>query len=121
LSDLGNGAIQIDSLSKSVFLYQEGVINYKIGTVRWYAPHPLNITRVITRLATTSTIAYNLVVKKSGTSVKTIPITTTATKFDSTASINLLEDDYLTVDVITVGGSGENGTELSVEFKYTFI
>ena len=120
LTNLGNGNISLGSLSKSVFLYQEGTLNYKIGTVRWYAPHPLKIQNVIARLATTATTAYSITVKKNGSSVHTISVTTSSTKFESTTSVAMVIDDYLTVDVLTVGPSGTSGSELSVEFKYTF-
>ena len=120
LTDLGSGQIQIGQLSKSVFLYQEGTLAYKLGAVRWYAPHPLKINNIIGRLGSTATTQFDVRVNKTGISAQTITFTTTTTKVSAASSIDLAIDDYLTVDVLAIGSPGTFGSELSVEFKYSF-
>jgi hypothetical protein len=100
---------------KAVTLYQDGVLQPTIGTIRWYAPRALKIKKVTARLAVASDEPVSVRIKKTGSTVLTLDFPANETKITETVVIDMVIDDYLTVDVITVGGQG-----LSLQFAYTF-
>ena len=105
-------------LGKSAFMYQDGNLTLKTGTLRWYAPGPLTIKTIICRLAATSDGTVEIKVKKSGTVVSTIDVVSPVSKTTAAVAINLAVDDYLTVDVTQIGSNVAPGAGLSIEFKY---
>jgi len=109
------------TVDKSVFLYQDGNLTVKTGTVRWHAPNPLLITKIITRLAATADDLVQIRIRKTGNIIQTVNIPTGTGKVESTVSISMAVDDYLTVDVFNIGSVSQPGYGLSVEFKYNFV
>lgn len=99
----------------TVSLYQDGVLEPTEGTVRWYSPSSIRITNITARLATSSQNTVTIRVKKNQTIVQTINFSANQEKSTASANIPMILDDYLTVDVVTTGGSG-----LSVSFTYNF-
>lgn len=100
---------------KAVTLYQDGVLQPTIGTIRWYAPRALKIKKVTARLAAASDQTVSVRIKKTDSTILTLDFLANETKVVETITIELAVDDYLTVDVLTVGGQG-----LSLQFAYTF-
>jgi hypothetical protein len=100
---------------KTVTLYQDGSLTPTIGSTRWYNPRNVNINTITARLSETSSSSITVRIKKSGTTVSTISFTADQSKITESVDIDMIEDDYLTVDVITTGGQG-----LSVQFTYSF-
>ena len=103
----------------TVSLYQDGSLTLKTGTIRWYAPKAINIYKIIARLASSADKTVSVVTKKNGTANNTINFSTGTTKVEVLTDIDMVVDDYLTVDVTQVGTPGGPGSGLSVEYKYS--
>lgn len=113
---------QIATASPSDFtnLVQTGALTVTTGTKRWYAPKAVTISRIVARVNTAPVgAAINITVKKNGSSGATLVIADGGTKIiNSSPSITLAEDDYLTVDITQIG-SGTAGSDLTVTFTYS--
>jgi hypothetical protein len=104
--------------TKYVTLNQSGDLEATTGTKRWYAPKDLTIKKITARVGTAAAgSSINITVNKNGSSAATTSIAAGSTKQESTVSISLNEDDYLTVDITQVG-STTAGTDLSITFTY---
>jgi hypothetical protein len=118
---LVNNISVAESLTKAVFLYQDGELTIYTGTVRWYASQPVTVTKIIARLAQASDIGVTLKVRKNGTVVNTINIAGNSLKTTiSTGLFNMAVDDYLTVDTTAIGNANNTGSGLSVQFSYYY-
>ena len=108
------------STENYVNLKQTGALTVTTGTKRWYAPKGITISKIIARADTAPVgAAINITVNKNGTSGATLVIAAGGTKIiNSTPSITMVEDDYLTVDITQVGSS-TSGSDLTVIFTYT--
>ena len=115
-TDLVGGAASTST--RSVFLYQDGPLNIKTGTIRWYAPDPSNIYKIIGRLATSPDDFVLVNTRLNGTVTNSLVIYAGTVKTEVNTNINMTIDDYLTVDVAHVGSSAQPGFGLSVEYKY---
>tara|TARA_R110000782_G_scaffold29061_3_gene72546 strand:- start:528 stop:1136 length:609 start_codon:yes stop_codon:yes gene_type:complete len=104
---------------KTVQLFQDGNLQIVTGTVRWYAPGASTIDKITARLSIAADNIITLLIKKNGSIVKTITIPASDSKviLDDT-QIEMSVDDYLTVDVTTIGNTNK-GSGLSVEFLFT--
>ena len=107
---------------KTVSLTHEGVLTPYVGTSRWYAPKDITINKIIARVDVAPTDADLVIqINKTSSGVTTNQqMTISAGTFktvDLTPNLTLLEDDYLTLDIISVGSTiaGEN---LRVSFNY---
>jgi len=109
-----------DNIVKTLFLYQDGNLTVKTGTVRWYASAALVVTGVLARVAAASDTGVEVKVKKNGIVVDTIQLSANSLKSSSYTGFNMATDDYLTVDVTAVGGAQNPGSGLSVQFSYYF-
>ena len=106
-----------------VSLLQEGTLTVTTGTKRWYAPRNIVVNKIIARVDTASSGAdINITINKvsSGTTTtKTMSITAGAVKSEDTSpSLSLIADDYLTVDITQIG-SGDAGENLRLTFTYS--
>jgi len=110
-----------DNIVKTLFLYQDGNLSVKTGTVRWYASAPLTMTGIVSRLSTAADANVILRVLKNGSVIYTITIANGTTKTTTSANFSMNTDDYLTVSVTQVGSSQNPGVGLSVQFNYYFI
>lgn len=99
---------------KTVTLYQDGLLTPTVGSVRWYTSQPIKINTITARLSEVSESLITFKVKQTGTIVSTINFVANQSKVTESVDINMINDDYLTVDVITTGGQG-----LSVQFTYS--
>jgi hypothetical protein len=109
------------SLTKAVFLYQDGDLTIYTGTVRWYASQPVTVTKIIARLARASDIGVTVQIRKNGTVVNTVNIAGNSLKTTiSTGLFNMAVDDYLTVDTTAIGNANNTGSGLSVQFSYNY-
>ena len=117
----GDGTISTTDVSKSVILYQDGFLSLKTGTIRWHAPAPINIYKIIGRVASSADADIVVSTNKNGSSQNQITISTGTVKTEVAVNINMVVDDYLTVDVVQVGTQVQPGSGLSVEFKYTLL
>ena len=118
ISDLtGSIAYKTNSVEsdKTVTLYQDGSLVPTTGSTRWHNPASININTITARLAQSSENTVTIRIKKTGTPVLTINFDSNQDKVVEDIDIDMLIDDYLTVDVITTGGQG-----LSVQFTYSF-
>jgi len=108
---------------KTVSLTHEGVLTPYIGTSRWYAPKDITVNKIIARVDAAPTDA-DLVIQINKTSLGVTTnqqMTISAGTFktvDLTPNLTLLEDDYLTLDIISVGVTiaGEN-LRVSLNYK----
>lgn len=111
--------LTIKAVNKTVKLYQDGVLTSTTGTIRWHNPSNIKITKIITRVAEAPAVSLTINVKKTGIIVKSLTIPAGQTKISETTNINMIEDDFLTVDV-ALNGNGYGGRGLGVEFTYSF-
>ena len=106
------------------YLRVEGLVNIQTGTARWYPPGAATVTKLVARVNTAPTGAnMNLTLNKvsSGSTTTTnLVIAAGQTKVENTSpSLSLGADDYLTLDVTQVG-STEAGRDLQLLIVYTF-
>ena len=120
ITDLGNGSAKIQTPPKHVILYQDGVLQPIVGTVRWYNPVDVNVYKIITRLTGVADQVVDVRIFKSGDPVKTILLPAGNDKKVDLVDIDMVEDDYLTVDVVSTGTNANPGFGLSVEFFYVY-
>ena len=97
-------------------LNQQGELAVTTGTARWYAPFNLSITEIDAKLSTAADSAVTLVIKKNNSTNQTLNILANSTSITGSA-IALDEDDYITVDITTVGNVAK-GENLVIQFKY---
>lgn len=114
-----NKTLTIAAVDKTVKLYQDGVLEPTIGTVRWHNPADININKIVARVADAPAVNLTVNINKNGTLTESIVIAANSSKNSEIVDIDMLEDDYLTVDITFAGGYGGSG--LSVEFTYSFI
>lgn len=114
-----NKTLTIAAVDKTVKLYQDGVLEPTTGTVRWHNPADINISKIVARVADAPGTNISVNINKSGSLAETVVIAANTDKTTEIVDIDMLEDDYLTVDIIFAGGYGGSG--LSVEFTYSFI
>jgi hypothetical protein len=112
-------AIKINAIDKTVTLYQDGTLSLTTGSIRWHNPTNINVNKIIARLAQAADNIVTIVIKKKGVSVKTIVLPANTVKKVEVADISMVTDDYLTVDINTIGNLNK-GSGLSVEFTYSF-
>jgi hypothetical protein len=120
ITDLGNGAAKIQTPPKHVILYQDGTLQPTVGTVRWHNPVDVNVYKIITRLTGVADQIVDIRVLKSGNPVKTILLPAGNDKKIDLVDIDMVEDDYLTVNIVSVGTNSSPGVGLSVEFFYVY-
>jgi hypothetical protein len=104
---------------KTVTLYQDGILEPTVGTVRWYNPSAITVSKITARLAESADDAVTVRIKKNGVSVQIVTFPANNSKQVVLTNIEMALDDYLTVDVLTVGNSIP-GNGLSLEFTYNF-
>jgi len=104
--------------TKVATLRQEGELVLTTGTARWYASRPITVQKIIARVDTASSgSAVSVSVKKNGSAIRNISISSGSNKSVNTNSFSLSEDDYITVDVTAIGSSTA-GSDLSVALIY---
>jgi trimeric autotransporter adhesin len=113
-----SGAPTIPTATKTVEMYQDGFLVLKTGTIRWYAPGNLTITKIIGRLATPSDGTVTFKIKKNDSVTNTVDIVNPATKSTDLNGFNMVVDDYLTIDVTHTGSVNAPGAGLSVVISY---
>ena len=106
------------------YLRVEGLVNIQTGTARWYPPGAATVTKLVARVNTAPTGAnMNLTLNKvssGSTTTTSLVIAAGQTKVENTSpSLSLGADDYLTLDVTQVG-STEAGRDLQLLIVYTF-
>jgi hypothetical protein len=102
----------------NINLHQGGALQVHTGTKRWYAPYNLQVTGITSRLGTAADATVGVDIKKNGVSEETYSFgtnVTTTTIADQT--INMNANDYLTVDVTSIGTTN-TGEDLYVQFTY---
>lgn len=109
-------------LEKQVVLNQYGELELFTGTDRWYAPTSLEINNITGRLYTASNngiVTFRVNKVSGGTTTSTsISFTSGSNKVTDTTTIALAADDYITVDIISVGNANDRGSDLNVIFTY---
>jgi hypothetical protein len=111
----GSAGIGLDSIT----LLQSGNLTVLAGTVRWYAPYDLEVISIKTRLKTAADGTVSIAINKNDQLAVNLSISANSTAgTEYTTPLSLLEDDYLTVDVTTIGSSSAPGVDLYVSFKY---
>lgn len=108
----------LNDILYNITLHQGGELTTTTGTARWYAPFNLSIQDIIPKLGTAADATVTSLIKKNGSTEKTINFTagqTTSTVSSPTFSMN--EGDYITIDVTAIGGAAP-GEDLNIQFKY---
>ena len=99
-------------------LNQQGELQVHTGTARWYAPFDCEITGISMKLRVAADDFVSMSVKRNDTAVRSdsiLPGQLSSTI--ASPNFDLLEGQYLTVDVTAVG-SNAKGEDLVVQFKY---
>jgi hypothetical protein len=112
-------SITFKAVDKTVTLYQDGVLEPITGTVRWYNPSAVTVSKITARLAESADDVVTVRIKKNGVSAQTVTFPANNSKQVAVSDIEMALDDYLTVDILTVGDTNR-GSGLSVEFTYSF-
>jgi len=111
----------VSTSTRSVFLYQDGSLTLKTGTIRWYATDPLVIYKIIGRLASSADSYVSVNTRLNGVTTSTLTILASTVKTEINVNINMVVDDYLNVDVSHIGSASQPGVGLSVEYKYRLL
>jgi hypothetical protein len=109
-----------DNIIKTLFLYQDGNLTVKTGTIRWYASAALTMTGIVSRLTTSADDIVTVQILKNGSVIYTVNIASGITKVTTSANFSMTTDDYLTVNVTTTGSTQNPGAGLSIQFTYYF-
>jgi hypothetical protein len=109
-----------DNITKTLFWYQDGNLTNKVGTVRWYASAPLTMTGIVSRISTASDANITLQIVKNGSIIYTVSILSGTYKTTTAANFTMNTDDYVTVNITSVGSNANPGVGLSVQFTYYF-
>jgi hypothetical protein len=112
-------SITFKAVDRTVTLYQDGVLEPTTGTVRWYNPSAVTVSKITARLSESADDTVTVRIKKNGVSAQTITFPANNSKQVAVSNIEMSVDDYLTVDILTVGDANR-GSGLSVEFTYSF-
>ena len=101
-----------------VNFWQEGSLNPRVGTLRWYAAFPLDIVKIVARLGIAADNNVIVQLNKNGTAERliTIPAYNSGPVVDTTV-INMNTDDYITVN-LNQAGNGITGNDLYLQFMY---
>lgn len=106
-----------------ITLTHTGTLSAFTGSKRWYAPKNITISKIVVRVdaaPTGSGVVIQINKTSSGVTTNhqlTVADGTTKTTDNSPTLSSMLEDDYLTVDIISVG-STTAGENLTVEITY---
>jgi hypothetical protein len=111
----------IQSVNQSVFLYQDGPLKIKTGSIRWYAPNPLIVYQIIGRLAISADDYISVDTRLNNITTSTLTILANTDKTEINVNIIMAVDDYLNVDVSHIGSASQPGFGLSVEYKYRLL
>jgi hypothetical protein len=111
-------SITIATPPKTVQLFQDGILENTLGTVRWYAPGNITMNEVAVRIADLADVNIQVTIKKTGTGAESLTLTTGNSKVTKATNFSMGTDDFLTVDIIA--SNNTTGKGLSVEFFYTF-
>ena len=116
--------IALANITNVVALTHTGELSAYTGVKRWYAPKNITISKIKARVDTAPTGA-GVVIQVNRTTTGNVTTNQQLTVADGTTLISdtsptissMLEDDYLTVDIVSVGTTtaGEN---LTVEITY---
>ena len=114
--------LNISTRPKTVEMFQDGRLEVRAGTVRWYSPGDISVSKIVARLATTADAAIIAVVKKNTVTIHTVTVPAGQSKIADIVDFTMSEDDYLTVDITQVGSTGEStqGSGLSLIFTYIY-
>lgn len=93
-----------------------GPVTTLSGTQRYYAGASGTVTLSRASLGTVGTSTTTVVVKKNGTTVITLSLTSGTATITSSATVSLATGDYLTIDVTTAGTGAQN---LTVQVRIT--
>ena len=109
------------SVNSFVSLRQTGALSVTTGAKRWYSPTAsTTISNIVARVDTAPVGAsINITIKKNGSSAATLVIADGGTKIiNSSPSITMVDDDYITVDITQIGSS-TTGSDLTITFTYS--
>jgi len=102
------------SVSKKYLQFAvDGELSTITGTARYTIPQPFQITEIKSRLGSSADSNVLLTLNKNGSTLDTITILSGQTLASNTVAFDLLEGDYLTVDINSVGTTNK-GSDLSV-------
>jgi len=114
----------IANITNVVALTHTGTLSAYTGTKRWYAPKNITISKIKARVDTAPTGA-GIVIQVNRTTTGNVTTNQQLTVADGTTLISdtsptissMSEDDFLTIDIVSVGSTvaGEN---LTVEITY---
>lgn len=103
-------------------MYQAGPLVIYNGTLRWYAPFALSISKVIGRLVTAADDTVTINVLKNGTTAGTINFAASATTSSAyTTGISMATGDYITINVTDIGSIVNPGSNLYLQLLYVAV
>lgn len=116
------GGVGGGSSTQVANMYQAGSLVVYNGTLRWYAPFALNISKVIGRLVTAADSTVTINVLKNGTTAGTINFSASATTSSAyTAGISMATGDYITINVTDIGSTANPGSNLYLQLLYVAV
>ena len=99
-------------------MLQSGALAVTTGTSRWWAPFNLQVSNIKSRLATAADATVTININKNNSLAKSFTFSANSnTATISSPYFSMSENDYLTVDVTTVGTT-QKGTDLYIQFFY---
>lgn len=116
---IADGTVSFSVPDRTVTMYQEGDLEIITGTSRWYSPFSITVNKITARLDTAANANVTVLVKKNGTTVSTLVILANQLKILENVDLSMATDDYLTIDVTSIGTGETLGAGLSVEFTYS--
>jgi hypothetical protein len=100
-------------------MLQSGELTITTGTSRWWAPFNLQITNIKSRLRTAADDIVTININKNNSLAKSFTFSASSNTTTITSPyFSMNENDYLTVDVTTIGTSVK-GTDLYIQFFYS--
>jgi len=120
--DWEQSGLSINDIEKNATLTHSGNLAAYTGTSRWYPPKNVTINKIVARVESAPAGADVVVQvnKTSGETVTNQSITIadgTNKTTVSNPSLTMLEDDYLTIDILSVGSTA-SGSNLRLTFTY---
>lgn len=101
-----------------VNIYTSGTLYVFDGSRRWYAPYNLSIASIVANLVTSADNNFIFAIKKNGTTVATITISTGQYTTTYSTPFTMNSGNYLTISIVQVGSNNSPGSELYVQLKY---
>lgn len=101
-------------------LTQDGRLSPTVGVAKWYAPAPLVVTGITSRVGETSLgQPITVVINTNGNESTTTRLAPQTTTLSNTTNFNMATGDFLTADIQTIG-TERAGSDLSIQVTFSY-